>query len=81
MIEAATYRWHGHYEGDPERYRTPEEVKEWEARDPLIVSERHLRSLGVTDDVLESMRASVAQELDGAVESVPRTGGARGRDA
>jgi len=70
VIEAATYRWHGHYEGDPERYRTPEEVKEWEARDPLIVSERHLRSLGVTDDVLESMRASVAQELDGAVESV-----------
>ena len=21
IVEAATYRWHGHYEGDPERYR------------------------------------------------------------
>ena len=21
VVEAATYRWHGHYEGDPERYR------------------------------------------------------------
>ena len=29
VVEAATYRWHGHYEGDPERYRSPEEVEEW----------------------------------------------------
>ena len=27
LVEATTYRWHGHYEGDPERYRTPEEVQ------------------------------------------------------
>ena len=27
IVEAATYRWHGHYEGDPERYRTPEEKR------------------------------------------------------
>ena len=23
IVEAATYRWHGHYEGDPQRYRSP----------------------------------------------------------
>ena len=23
VVEAATYRWHGHYEGDPQRYRSP----------------------------------------------------------
>ena len=22
FVEATTYRWHGHYEGDPERYRS-----------------------------------------------------------
>ena len=38
VVEAATYRWHGHYEGDPERYRSPDEVREWEARDPLLVN-------------------------------------------
>ncbi len=43
LVEATTYRWHGHYEGDPERYRTPEERQEWEARDPLVVSARQLR--------------------------------------
>lgn len=23
LVETETYRWHGHYEGDPERYRSP----------------------------------------------------------
>src|SRR6185295_20087586 len=55
LLEATTYRWHGHYEGDPERYRSPDEVKEWQTRDPLLVSARRLRSTGVTDDALEAM--------------------------
>ena len=37
-----------------ERYRSPDEVREWEARDPLLVSARRLRSAGVTDDALEA---------------------------
>ncbi len=37
IVEAATYRWHGHYEGDPQRYRSPEELREWQERDPLLV--------------------------------------------
>jgi 2-oxoisovalerate dehydrogenase E1 component len=72
VVEAATYRWHGHYEGDPERYRSPDEVREWEARDPLLVSARRLRSAGITDDVLESTQSSVADELDEAVEAARR---------
>src|SRR5579864_3415126 len=36
VVEAATYRWHGHYEGDPQRYRTSEELDEWQAHDPLL---------------------------------------------
>src|SRR5580692_11751902 len=27
IVEATTYRWRGHYEGDPERYRPAEEVR------------------------------------------------------
>src|SRR6478672_3543473 len=30
LVEATTHRWHGHYEGDPQRYRTPEEVQDYE---------------------------------------------------
>ena len=69
VVEAATYRWHGHYEGDPQRYRSTDEVREWEARDPLLVNARRLRSTGTADDALESMQSSVARELDDAVEA------------
>ncbi len=68
VVEAATYRWHGHYEGDPQRYRTPEEVREWEAVDPLLRHADRLRHAGVDDEVLKAMEASMAAELDRAVE-------------
>jgi len=35
LLECATYRWSGHYVGDPERYRAAEEVAAWRERDPL----------------------------------------------
>src|SRR5262245_26512384 len=69
LVEATTYRWHGHYEGDPERYRSPEEVKAWEARDPLVAHERRLRDAGVAADELEALATAVAGELDAAVEA------------
>ena len=67
MVEAATYRWHGHYEGDPERYRSAEERQEWEARDPLVVHAHRLRSAGVSDETIATLAAAVARELDDAV--------------
>ena len=35
LLEAQTYRWHGHYEGDAQPYKPPDEVAAWKARDPL----------------------------------------------
>ena len=35
LLEAVTYRWHGHYEGDPMSYRTEEEVAQWKQKDPI----------------------------------------------
>jgi 2-oxoisovalerate dehydrogenase E1 component len=69
VVEAATYRWHGHYEGDPQRYRTPEELTAWEARDPLLVHEGRLRNEGLGDDEIKALESSVADELDEAVEA------------
>jgi 2-oxoisovalerate dehydrogenase E1 component len=68
IVEAATYRWHGHYEGDPQRYRTPEELSEWEARDPLLLHENGLRAAGVGDDEIKALESLVAGQLDEAVE-------------
>ncbi len=75
VVEAATYRWHGHYEGDPERYRSPDEVQEWRSRDPLLVHERLLREAGVADDQIKALEASTADLLDGAVEAARRLAG------
>ena len=67
IVEATTYRWHGHYEGDPQRYRTDDELDEWKLRDPLVVQRRRLTSMGVATDELDALAAGIASELDGAV--------------
>ena len=36
LLEAKTYRFWGHYVGDPQVYRTKEEVEEWRKRDPIL---------------------------------------------
>ncbi len=41
LIECATYRLSGHSRGDPRKYRTAAEEKEWEAKEPI----KHLRKL------------------------------------
>lgn len=72
VVEAATYRWHGHYEGDPERYRSSEEVRAWEARDPLVKHEGRVRDAGVADEDIKALESSVGDELDAAVEAARR---------
>jgi 2-oxoisovalerate dehydrogenase E1 component len=72
VVEATTYRWHGHYEGDPQRYRSADELQDWKARDPLVVHTRRLRSAGVGDDAIDSVESSTSHELDQAVETARR---------
>jgi TPP-dependent pyruvate/acetoin dehydrogenase alpha subunit len=57
LIEAKTYRFEGHFLGDPEPYRTKEEVAQARAsRDPLIRFSAVLQQLGVAsaDDFAEA---------------------------
>jgi 2-oxoisovalerate dehydrogenase E1 component len=72
VVEAATYRRHGHYEGDPQRYRSPEEVQEWEARDPLVAQAARIRDAGVADGEIKALESAVADELDEALEAARR---------
>ena len=68
LVEASTYRWHGHYEGDPQRYRTEDELKEWQARDPLVVHRARLVAAGVEESEIDALESSVDAQLDEAVE-------------
>jgi TPP-dependent pyruvate/acetoin dehydrogenase alpha subunit len=35
LLETVTYRYRGHYLGDPDNYRTKAEVEQWRKRDPI----------------------------------------------
>ncbi|WP_232068979.1 alpha-ketoacid dehydrogenase subunit alpha/beta [Mycobacterium mantenii] len=43
LLETITYRWHGHYEGDPMPYRTDAELAQWKERDPIAALASALR--------------------------------------
>ena len=42
LIEFVTYRWEGHYHGEPQVYRSIEEVEEWKKKCPIIRYEETL---------------------------------------
>ncbi len=51
LIEAVTYRMEAHTTADdPTRYRTPEELEEWQRRDPIARFETFLTHEGLLDD-------------------------------
>jgi pyruvate dehydrogenase E1 component alpha subunit len=82
LIEALTYRWHGHYEGDPERYRDGEEVEEWKAQDPIAILQQRLLDEGtMSEKDIANWEAEVESQLASAVKfaeesPAPEPGGA-----
>ena len=68
LLELKTYRWGGHFEGDPRKYRTREEEAEWKARCPVARYRKHLLDVtGVEEHRLTTLEAAVAAEVTEAV--------------
>ena len=68
LIESLTYRQVGHSRSDPAKYRPEGELDEWLARDPIVLLERALIEGGVAEEELSRPRASVEQDVEGALE-------------
>jgi TPP-dependent pyruvate/acetoin dehydrogenase alpha subunit len=69
VIEAETYRWHGHYEGDAQPYKPEDESASWKVRDPLVRAGRLLAERGEAgEDELERIRDEARARVDAAVE-------------
>lgn len=69
LLEAVTYRFRGHSMGDPERYRKAEEVKQWQANDPIGIFNKYLLDKKVaTRKQLDEIEARVEEEVAKAVE-------------
>src|SRR5207249_2173932 len=66
FIVAETYRYEGHYYGDPQVYRTKDEIEDWRAkRDPLVIARTWL----TTDRLAsEADLARVDREVDAEIE-------------
>ena len=69
LLECQTYRHHGHSKADPARYRPPEEVERWLARDPLTVARSRLLELGVAEPDIAEVEDGTRARIDRAVEA------------
>jgi pyruvate dehydrogenase E1 component alpha subunit len=69
LLECKTYRFMGHFVGDPLRYRAKEEAERWiQTRDPLDRFERRATEAGlVTSGELRAIDKTVDDELAAAV--------------
>lgn len=72
LIEAKTYRWHGHNEGEEVfsgKYRPEEEMAEWREKDPIAALGARLTEWGVmgADDVAR-VDAEETQRVEEALE-------------
>jgi pyruvate dehydrogenase E1 component alpha subunit len=68
FIEGKTYRYRGHYEGDPMVYRSQAEIEDWRKRDPIaIFKNRLLAAELVTEPELTGIEDQIQATLDEAV--------------
>ncbi|MGE1061882.1 thiamine pyrophosphate-dependent dehydrogenase E1 component subunit alpha [Megasphaera paucivorans] len=68
LIECKTYRWRGHFEGDPAIYKPQEEQEAWLKKDPLLQFKTYLESNHFfNEDQLHIWDTAVCQEIDEAV--------------
>jgi pyruvate dehydrogenase E1 component alpha subunit len=69
LIVATTYRFEGHNIGDPQPYRTKEEVEEWRKRDSIERFRQYLVKEGIaTAAETEAIEKKVRQRIDDAVQ-------------
>jgi len=64
LLELMTYRWQGHFSGDPAAYRSDEEVASWKARCPLIQCKKKLlEERKVKADELAALEKAADKEI------------------
>jgi pyruvate dehydrogenase E1 component alpha subunit len=69
LIECKTYRWRGHFEGDPTPYRPKSEVDAWMKKDPILRYEKTLKEMGVlTDAKIDAIKKEIGDKVDATVK-------------
>lgn len=69
LIEVKTCRYRGHWTGDPEPYRTREEVNKWKERDAIDhFAKEIVEREWATMEELEKIKADTIEEMEKAAE-------------
>ena len=68
LLELKVYRWRGHYEGEPARYRPREEAETWiNEHDPLQIFRADLLTGGFSPADLDALDSEAQAEIDEAM--------------
>ncbi|MEN6568358.1 MAG: thiamine pyrophosphate-dependent dehydrogenase E1 component subunit alpha [Veillonellales bacterium] len=67
LIECKTWRWRGHFEGDPGAYKNPDEQEAWIKKDPIPRLEQKLDELNYSQDIAE-IKAKVEAKIAAAIK-------------
>jgi TPP-dependent pyruvate/acetoin dehydrogenase alpha subunit len=69
FLECRTHRFEGHYFGEPQLYRTREEVEKLRhTRDPIVLFEQHLLAEKLSDpEKLKQLAETASDEVQGAL--------------
>jgi len=69
LLECKTYRWYGHSEIDPAKYRMKEEVEAWKKRDPVVAFERVLTEKKLlSEEQKKQIADETTREINEAVQ-------------
>ncbi|MDL2252465.1 thiamine pyrophosphate-dependent dehydrogenase E1 component subunit alpha [Ruminococcaceae bacterium OttesenSCG-928-I18] len=69
LIEFKTYRWRGHWEGDPLNYRTEKELTDWKKKDPIPRFEKVLmKDYKLTRTELDTIEQKMTEEIEAAAK-------------
>jgi TPP-dependent pyruvate/acetoin dehydrogenase alpha subunit len=83
IVENKTYRYRGHFEGDPQKYRPPEEIDRFrQQEDPIRLFSDRLKKEGILSDKAEKdLRKEVSRSIEDAVAHAQKAPLPRPEDA
>ena len=69
LIEVKTYRYRGHWTGDPEPYRSREDVEAWKKRDAIDAFEKEIiKKRWASKKALTKIREDAVEEMEKAAQ-------------
>jgi pyruvate dehydrogenase E1 component alpha subunit len=69
LLEVRAYRYMGHSMSDPGKYRTTEEIKKYQERDPIVLFQDSLKEAKVfTDHDFEALVKKATEQVEAAVK-------------